>query len=85
MLISNIFNGMIWYLLPVSCVLINDITAYILGRMLGKNSLSPLSPKKTWEGFIRAFFSTIIWCFFFAKFLSNFEWLLCPVERLTVI
>ena len=85
MLISNIFNGMIWFLLPVSCVVVNDITAYIWGRMLGKHSLSPLSPKKTWEGFIGAFFSTIIWCFFFAKFLSNFEWLLCPVERLTVM
>ena len=64
MLISNIFNGMIWFLLPVGCVLINDITSYIYGRMLGNNTLSSLSPKKTWEGFIGAFFSTIIWCFF---------------------
>ena len=85
MIISNIFNGMIWFLLPVSCVVVNDITAYFWGRMLGKHSLSPLSPKKTWEGFIGAFFSTIIWCYFFTKFLSNFKWLLCPVEKLTIM
>ena len=70
MIISNIYNGMIWFLLPVSCVVVNDITAYIWGRMLGKHSLSLLSPKKTWEGFIGAFFSTLIWCYFFTKFLS---------------
>ena len=85
MIISNIYNGMIWFLLPVSCVVVNDITAYFWGRMLGKHSLSPLSPKKTWEGFIGAFFSTLIWCYFFTKFLSRFKWLLCPVERLTLM
>ena len=58
MIISNIYNGIIWFLLPVSCVVINDISAYFWGRMLGRHSLSPLSPKKTWEGFIGAFFST---------------------------
>ena len=41
-----------------------------MGGMLGKHSLSLLSPKKTWEGFIGAFFSTLIWCYFFTKFLS---------------
>ena len=85
MIISNIFNGMIWFLLPVSCVVVNDITAYFWGRKLGKHSLSPLSPKKTWEGFIGAFFSTLLWCYFFTKFLSHFETLLCPVEQLTVM
>ncbi len=85
MIISNIYNGMIWFLLPVSCVVVNDITAYIWGRMLGKHSLSLLSPKKTWEGFIGAFFSTLTWCYFFTKFLSNFKWLLCPVEKLSVV
>ena len=85
MIISNIYNGMIWFLLPVSCVVVNDITAYIWGRRFGKHSLSSLSPKKTWEGFIGAFFSTLIWGFFFTKFLSKFKWLLCPVEKLTVM
>jgi phosphatidate cytidylyltransferase len=85
MIISNIFNGLIWFLLPVSCVVINDISAYFWGRMFGKHSLSSLSPKKTWEGFIGAFFTTLLWCYLFTKFLSNFEMLLCPVEKLTIM
>jgi phosphatidate cytidylyltransferase len=84
MIISNIFNGIIWFLLPVSCVVVNDITAYFWGRMLGKHSLSPLSPKKTWEGFIGAFFSTLVWCYFFSKLISRYEMFLCPLERLTL-
>ena len=85
MIISNIYNGIIWFLLPVSCVVINDISAYFWGRMLGKHSLSSLSPKKTWEGFIGAFFSTLIWCYFYTKLLSKYEMFLCPVERLSIV
>ena len=85
MIISNIFNGTIWFLLPVSCVVINDIMAYFWGRMCGKHSLSSLSPKKTWEGFIGAFFSTLIWSYFFTKLLSKYEMFLCPVENLTLV
>ena len=85
MIISNIYNGIIWFLLPVSCVVINDISAYFWGRMLGRHSLSPLSPKKTWEGFIGAFFSTLIWCYFYTKLLSRYEMFLCPVERLSIV
>ena len=47
LIINNIFNGIIWFLLPASLVIVNDITAYIWGRMLGKHMLTPLSPKKT--------------------------------------
>ena len=85
MIISNIFNGIIWFLLPVSCVVINDISAYFWGKMFGKHPLSPLSPKKTWEGFIGAFFSTLVWCYFYTKLLSRYEMFLCPVENLTLI
>ena len=85
MIISNIFNGIIWFLLPVSCVVINDITAYFWGRMCGKHSLSSLSPKKTWEGFIGAFFSTLVWCYFYTKLISKYEIFLCPAEKLTLV
>ena len=85
MIISNIYNGIIWYLLPVSCVVINDISAYFWGRRFGKHSLSTLSPKKTWEGFIGAFFSTLIWCFLYTKLLSRYEVFLCPVEKFTLV
>ena len=85
MIISNIFNGIIWFLLPVSCVVINDITAYFWGRMCGKHPLSSLSPKKTWEGFIGAFFSTLIWCYFYTLLLSKFKMFLCPMQTITLV
>ena len=41
--------------IPVIIILsiwINDTMAYIVGSLIGKTPLSPISPKKTWEGTI---------------------------------
>ena len=43
------------WLLPIlllASIWINDTMAYIVGSFIGKNPLSPISPKKTWEGTI---------------------------------
>ena len=43
------------YLLPIiliASIWINDTMAYIVGSFIGKTPLSPISPKKTWEGTI---------------------------------
>ena len=52
------------FILPVSLIICNDITAYIWGFFFGRTSLIKLSPKKTWEGFIGAFISTVIFAYF---------------------
>lgn len=31
--VSNIFEGLIWFLLPTSLVIVNDIFAYLAGTM----------------------------------------------------
>ena len=49
-IMNNIFEGMIWFLMPVSLVIINDIFAYICGIAFGRTQLIKLSPKKTVEG-----------------------------------
>jgi phosphatidate cytidylyltransferase len=49
--VSNVFEGMIWFLLPAFLVVINDIAAYLAGFFFGRTPLIKLSPKKTWEGF----------------------------------
>ncbi|TCZ72215.1 phosphatidate cytidylyltransferase [Flaviaesturariibacter aridisoli] len=37
-------------LLLIFSIWINDTMAYIVGSLIGKTPLSPISPKKTWEG-----------------------------------
>ena len=51
------------FLLPCCIIVCNDITAFIWGFFFGRTPLISLSPKKTWEGFIGAFFSTLIFGF----------------------
>ena len=36
--VSNIFDGLIWFLLPCSLVIINDIGAYLFGKSSITNS-----------------------------------------------
>lgn len=49
-IMNNIFEGMIWFFLPISLVIINDIFAYICGITFGRTQLIKISPKKTVEG-----------------------------------
>lgn len=61
--ILNIYDGIIWLLLPASLVIVNDCSAYIFGILLGKTPLIQLSPNKTVEGFIGGLFSTVVWAY----------------------
>ncbi|KAG5501923.1 hypothetical protein JKF63_04193 [Porcisia hertigi] len=79
----NMVRGMIWFLLPVSCVVNNDIWAYIFGKCFGRTKLLSLSPKKTVEGFLGAFLFTVIWSFWFCGFLSYFPQMYCPAVGFT--
>ncbi|XP_062111781.1 phosphatidate cytidylyltransferase 1-like [Humulus lupulus] len=53
----------IWFLLPATLIVINDIAAYFFGFFFGRTPLIKLSPKKTWEGFIDASVTTVISAF----------------------
>ncbi|GJY07779.1 phosphatidate cytidylyltransferase 1-like protein [Tanacetum coccineum] len=71
--------SMVWFLLPASLIVFNDIAAYFFG----KTPLIKLSPKKTWEGFIGASVTTIISAFVLANFMGRFHWLTCPRKDLS--
>lgn len=81
--VANIFEGILWFLLPASLIVINDIAAYFFGFFFGKTPLIKLSPKKTWEGFIGASVTTIISSFVLANILGRFQWLTCPRKDLS--
>jgi phosphatidate cytidylyltransferase len=73
---------MIWFLLPASLVIINDIFAYVCGITFGRTQLIKLSPKKTVEGFIGAWVFTIIFGSMMATWLMRFKFFICPVNDL---
>ncbi|XP_043691297.1 phosphatidate cytidylyltransferase 1-like isoform X2 [Telopea speciosissima] len=81
--VANIFEGIFWFLLPASLIVINDIAAYFFGFFFGRTPLIKLSPKKTWEGFIGASVTTIISAFMLANIMGRFQWLTCPKKDLS--
>jgi phosphatidate cytidylyltransferase len=82
LIINNIFNGMIWFLLPVILVIVNDIFAYLCGITFGRTQLIAISPKKTLEGFVGAWMFTLLSAVLLAKILSNYNYLICPTNDL---
>ncbi|KAL3506037.1 hypothetical protein ACH5RR_031419 [Cinchona calisaya] len=81
--VANIFEGMFWFLLPASLIVISDIAAYFFGFFFGRTPLIKLSPKKTWEGFIGASVTTIISAFVLANVFARYQWLTCPRKDLS--
>jgi phosphatidate cytidylyltransferase len=50
---------------------VGDTAAYFVGRAIGKYKLAPhLSPKKTWEGTIASFLSSLIVALVFSRFMT---------------
>ncbi|KAF7587971.1 hypothetical protein BBP40_006479 [Aspergillus hancockii] len=79
---NNILEGMIWFFLPASLVITNDIFAYVCGITFGRTQLIQLSPKKTVEGFLGAWICTIIFGYFMTNILMRYKYFICPVNDL---
>lgn len=77
-MILNTALGLIWFILPTWLIIINDSFGYFCGKLFGRHSLTPLSPKKTWEGYIGAGLFTMLFAYFFSDFLASYPSLLCP-------
>jgi len=83
-IMNNILEGLIWFWVPASLVICNDIFAYIWGITFGRTPLIKLSPKKTVEGFIGAFFSTIVFGLVWGTLFMRFDYMICPAHNLGV-
>ena len=46
--------------LVIVTVWVNDTMAYIVGSFIGRTPISPISPKKTWEGTIAGIFLSVL-------------------------
>jgi len=80
--VNNVFEGMIWFFLPVSLVITNDIFAYVCGITFGRTQLIKISPKKTVEGFVGAWFFTIIFGYGLTNLMMRYKYFICPVTDL---
>ncbi|KAJ7287492.1 cytidylyltransferase family-domain-containing protein [Mycena rebaudengoi] len=83
-IVNNILEGLIWFWVPASLVICNDVFAYIWGITFGRTPLIKLSPKKTVEGFVGAFWSTMIFGVIFGTYFMQFKYMICPVHDLGV-
>jgi phosphatidate cytidylyltransferase len=81
----NIYNGLIWFTLPILLVITNDIMAYFSGITCGRKFIHrqfiELSPNKTWEGFIGGGIFTLVVGFYLSRFLAKFTWMTCPTNQ----
>ncbi|KAK4531470.1 hypothetical protein CCYA_CCYA08G2327 [Cyanidiococcus yangmingshanensis] len=77
-IIFNIKEGLIWFVLPALMIIINDVMSYCVGFFFGRTRLTPLSPKKTWEGYIGGAIFTFIAGVILTRYLSRFEYMICP-------
>ncbi|KAM3134400.1 hypothetical protein pb186bvf_013513 [Paramecium bursaria] len=77
-MMMNTFEGLVWFILPCSLVIVNDTFAYIFGVSFGKHKLIELSPKKTWEGFLGGCFSTLVASLILTYYLQQYQYLICP-------
>lgn len=80
LIIQNMFEGLIWFIVPVSMIVINDSMAYLFGFFFGKTPLIKLSPKKTWEGFIGGVVSTVVLGMIISYLLCRYQFFVCPIE-----
>ena len=81
----NIFNGLIWYVLPCCLVFTNDIMAYVTGMTFGRKFIRrpfiKFSPNKTWEGFIGGGICTMIAAWYLSRVLAQYKWMTCPTNE----
>lgn len=83
-MVNNILEGLIWFWVPASLVIMNDVAAYVFGMMFGKHQLIKLSPKKTVEGFIGGYFTTVIFSVLWGSLFMGWNYMICPVRDLGV-
>ena len=86
LIINNIFNGLIWFMLPVQLIIINQIATKVCDDLFGKFKLAnrKTSPQ-TLEGFVIGLIITLVLCFVLSEIMVRFDIMLCPVQHVNVL
>ncbi|EIW65473.1 hypothetical protein TREMEDRAFT_46158 [Tremella mesenterica DSM 1558] len=81
-IVNNILEGHVWFFIPASLVICNDVMAYVCGKLFGRTPLIKLSPKKTVEGFVGAFICTLMFGLAWGTYFMRFPYMICPATDL---
>ena len=75
--ITKLMGDLGWMLplILIGSIWVNDTMAYMVGSFMGKTPLSPISPKKTWEGTIGGAVLAVIVVALIARFGFGTGWL----------
>ncbi|XP_066138348.1 phosphatidate cytidylyltransferase, photoreceptor-specific-like [Euwallacea fornicatus] len=84
MIIQNLFEGLVWVVIPVTLVFVNDIFAYIFGRFYGKTPLIKVSPKKTLEGFLGGGLGALTLGILISWAVCHIDHMVCPTKFIPV-
>ena len=72
-IIMTVQKDLMYFYLPCILVVANDTFAYVWGKLLGRHPLVRVSPSKTWEGYIGAGITTLVFSHFCAiPFVERF-------------
>jgi len=81
-IMHNVYNGLIWFALPIMLVVCNDSFAWLVGITCGRKFIHRefirLSPNKTWEGFIGGWIGTMFSGWYLSYFMAQYTWMTCP-------
>ena len=84
-IMHNVYNGLIWFALPIMLVIFNDCSSYFAGMLCGRKFIQrpfiDLSPNKTWEGFIGGWALTMVLGWYTSGFMAGYTWLTCPTNQ----
>lgn len=73
-----VYKGYYWLIMANIAVMINDIMAYVFGKMFGRTKLIALSPNKTMEGFVGGGISTVFFAIVISGYLQEYQFFTCP-------
>lgn len=87
-IMHNVYNGFIWFALPIMLVVSNDSFAWVAGVTCGRKFINrkfiSLSPNKTWEGFIGGWIGTMFFGWYLSRFMAQFTWMTCPTNSFSL-
>ena len=59
LIIQNMFEGLIWFIMPIMMVIINDIMAYMFGFAMGRTPLIQVRIETAQEKIFQTFFAQL--------------------------